>query len=104
MTGDDLCAVLEAIERGDVTIKPTGRTADETYAGNVVYRASNGWTIVVFNDCNCWDYLNSVAAPDGAEREYPSGEHPESYDEIDELFLSYSPPDDVIRNIYGFTR
>lgn len=100
---DELLAELQAIENGDITIKPTGRTADETYCGDVTYRASNGWTIVVFNDCNCWDYLDSAVTPDGRQSLYPDGLEPWD-DELADLFTSYDPPADVKRDVYGFTR
>lgn len=104
MTAEHLREVLEAIERGDVTITPAGSTADEIYAGNVTYSASNGWTIVVFNDCNCWDYLESATAPGGERVEYPNGFETEAErGDLYELFVSYEPPGDVIRETYGFT-
>lgn len=95
--------MLQAVERGDVTLQPVGRTADEVYAGDVTYRASNGWTLVVFNDCNDWDYLDSAVAPDGRRAEYPSGLEPESErGALYDLFLSYAPSADVQRSAYGF--
>ena len=37
----------------------------EVYAGNVQYRASNGWSLVVFNDANEYDYVETIATTDG---------------------------------------
>lgn len=55
----------------------------EKYAGDVRFRLPNGWVVVVFNDCNDWDYVDSVEAPDGrswspwpAEAEYGEGDPP----------------------------
>lgn len=42
----------------------------EVYAGNVEYRLTNGWTVVVFNDCGEWDYIDSMISPDGDKLDY----------------------------------
>jgi hypothetical protein len=41
----------------------------ETYAGNVGFLVE-GWKIVVFNDCDSWDYIDSVVSPDGRTWDY----------------------------------
>ena len=103
ITAAELRSVLEAVERREVSLMPEGRTADEIYAGDVSYCVSNGWRLVVFNDCNDWDYLDSAVAPDGRRVEYPSGLEPFDED-LHGLFISYVPPPDVVREVYGFTR
>ena len=55
---------LHSIETGTVTLVPQAEP-QAVYAGNVVYRASNGWGIWVFNDCNKWDYLEAIDTADG---------------------------------------
>lgn len=59
-------AVLEAVERGEVTIPPAETKAcAEQYCNDFAYHLSNGWVVVVFNDCDEWDYLSEIHAPDG---------------------------------------
>ena len=54
-------AFLAAIEARDITL-----TTDEVmYAGDVTYQASNGWTLVVFNDCASFDYVDRIDTNDG---------------------------------------
>lgn len=55
---------LQAIEQGSITLTPQ-EDPQEVYAGDVTYSASNGWEITVFNDCNEWDYIDSIRASDG---------------------------------------
>lgn len=50
---------LSEIEEGKIILTPTVEPQD-VYAGNVEYLASNGWKIIVFNDCNQWDYIESI--------------------------------------------
>lgn len=59
-----LAEFLKAIEEGSVWITPEQEPQD-VYAGNVSYSASNGWHLVVFNDANEWDYIDSIATSDG---------------------------------------
>jgi len=69
LPADRVLAVLDLIERGQIRVKPL-RCPQKIYAGNVVYDASNGWRLTVFNDCNAWDYLDSVVLPDGTEVDF----------------------------------
>lgn len=62
MTPDEALEFLRAIERGEITLVAE-RCPQDVYAGNVGYKASNGWTIVVFNDCNEWDYPDCIELP-----------------------------------------
>ena len=54
---------LRGIETGTITLEPHAEP-QAVYAGNVVYRASNGWEIWVFNDCNAWDYIEAIDTAD----------------------------------------
>ena len=69
LTSAEVLAVLHAIEKGEVTVTPT-EPPGEVFAGNVEYTASNGWKLMVFNDCNVWDYLDHATAPDGREWDF----------------------------------
>jgi hypothetical protein len=55
---------LDAIERGEVVLAPAV-SPQHVFAGNVQYRASNGWSITVFNDANEWDYIDGIEATGG---------------------------------------
>lgn len=69
LSGEEVLDVLHEIDRREVTL-----TADEdpayVYAGNVTYQASNGWVLVVFNDCGEWDYLDHATSEDGREWDF----------------------------------
>ena len=44
-------------------------TCTSVFCGNVEY-VVDGWIVVVFIDCNDWDYVDSVVAPDGRKGEF----------------------------------
>jgi hypothetical protein len=55
---------LKAVEDGSVSL--TSEQEPRTFMpGNVRYIASNGWRIVVYNDANEWDYIDSIVTSDG---------------------------------------
>ena len=60
----DAQAFIEAIERREITLEAEGSLA-VVYAGNCYYQASNGWQLVVFNDCGEFDYIDSITTDDG---------------------------------------
>lgn len=60
----DVLDFLKQIETGEVQLSAEVDPQD-VYAGNVHYAASNGWKIVIFNDCNEWDYVDRVESSDG---------------------------------------
>jgi hypothetical protein len=60
----ELNQFLRAVEGGSVRLRPE-QEAQDVYAGNVSYAASNGWRIVVYNDANEWDYIDSITTSDG---------------------------------------
>lgn len=69
ITSQEAMQLLRDIETGAVTLTPLDDWW-EVFAGNVRYTTSNGWTIIVFNDCNDWDYVDTLTAPDGRSAEY----------------------------------
>jgi hypothetical protein len=60
----ELSQFLKAVEDGSVSLTPEQEPQD-VYTGNVSYNASNGWRIVVYNDANEWDYIDSITTSDG---------------------------------------
>lgn len=95
LSEQEVLDVLHAIERGEVTIPEEQRkAAAEVYCGNVEFTCSNGWRFTIFNDCDEWDYIDEVTAPDGrmirsddiAGVDVPFGSEP-----MRELYL-YAPP------------
>jgi hypothetical protein len=61
--------LVAALERGDVTLSTTD-DPHEVYCGHIEYKSSNGWTLIVFNDCDDWDYFDHIEAPDGRWLDY----------------------------------
>lgn len=63
-------AAMDAVCRGEATAwaRPT---PDEVFAGNVHFHLSNGWQVIVFNDCDEWDYIDQIIAPDGRTIDIP---------------------------------
>ena len=95
ITEEELLAFLKAIEEGAISLEPEECIPQDIYAGNVPYRASNGWRITIFNDCNDWDYVERVIAPDGRSL---------SFDEIDDLMpvaREYTPESEAAWSRYG---
>ncbi|HET6961975.1 MAG TPA: hypothetical protein VFJ27_05750 [Terriglobia bacterium] len=60
----EIRALLTAIELGAVRLTPM-EEPQRVYSGVVAYPTTNGWRLGVFNDCNEWDYLEWIEAPDG---------------------------------------
>lgn len=85
--------LLRDIEQGKVTLKIVGRTPEKVFAGNVEYRSSNGWKLLVFNDCNDWDYLDSATSPDDEELDF---------DEMSRELQGYRPDAQTTLNAYQF--
>lgn len=65
LTVEEVRRQMEAIASGEVILTAIGEDPQDVYAGNCHYEASNGWRVVVFNDCGEWDYLDGMEAPDG---------------------------------------
>lgn len=53
-----------AIESGAVQLHAL-EDPQSVYAGTVTYQATNGWTLVVFNDANEYDTVDEVRSADG---------------------------------------
>lgn len=86
---------LKDIEDGTITLSAE-YSPDSVYCGNMKYNASNGWTIVVFNDCCEWDYIDRLVIPEMDVTIV--------YDEIYKhmpLVDEYSPPDNICLDVYG---
>jgi hypothetical protein len=69
ITVDELQAFLDAIETHAIDLVADVDPQD-VYAGDVVYRASNGWTLTIFNDANEYDYVDRVTSADGRETQF----------------------------------
>lgn len=66
LTEDEVLSVLEAIDRGELTLNTDDVIdAKDNFCGDFAFRVSNGWLFVIFNDCDQWDYIQTVTAPDG---------------------------------------
>jgi hypothetical protein len=61
---EELEVFLSAIAVREVELS-TDVDPQEVYADHITYRASNGWTIVIFNDANEYDYIQAVESADG---------------------------------------
>lgn len=68
-------AVLRSVSAGTRTVTADAAPA-AVFAGNVTYTTGDGWTIVVFNDCNSWDYVEAMRAPDGRRRAFTGRDPP----------------------------
>lgn len=89
---------LRAVERGEATVR---LTAGEILLGDVEYRTSHGWTIVVFSDGGDWDFVRAIIPPSGEP--FPIWPHSEADDCEDMRTLrAYHPPGDQAKTIWGF--
>jgi len=90
---DEIRSVLSAIERGAIRLTPL-EEPQRVYAGVVEYAATNGWRIAVFNDCNEWDYIEWIEAPDGRRVDYD-----QLWESSD--LANYEPQPDIAWERYG---
>ena len=84
---------LHRIETGELALEPV-HCAQDVFAGDVEYLASNGWSLVVFNDANEWDYIERIRSADGRTL---------YFDEICESMANlsnYSPTHEVSWKVY----
>jgi hypothetical protein len=83
----ELLQFLKNIEEGRIVLDPIYEP-QEVYTGNVLYTASNGWRIVIFNDANEWDYIDGVQAIDGRSVDF---------DDLQEMPIAglYVPSSDI---------
>jgi hypothetical protein len=56
----DIQKFLADIEQGIITLELADNKPEDVYCGDVYYIASNGYIIIIFNDCNEWDYIDSI--------------------------------------------
>ena len=71
VTSGEVNALLRKVGRGEITphlANPEYGWA-EVFAGDVEYIV-DGWKVVVFNDCDDFDYIDSVVAPNGRKGEF----------------------------------
>lgn len=61
---------LQSIDRGETPLIVSGPNWDQAWCGDVTFVTPNGWTFVVFNDCDEWDYLDTVTSPAGESLDY----------------------------------
>lgn len=64
----------------------------ETFAGDVEFVLVNGWRVVVFNDCNSWDYIDSITAPDGRTWDFDGLGWLRNWSPKQEGWADYIPP------------
>lgn len=86
-------ASLEEVASGKATLPKEERDeAEKQYDGISVFHASNGWTFAVFNDCDEWDYLETVWSPSGRRMDYQ---------QMPPILQDYQPPVETARRIWG---
>lgn len=61
--------ILRRIGRGKVKVVLDGADWHSVHAGNVCFKVE-GWEIVIFNDCDSFDYMDHMIAPDGRSMEF----------------------------------
>ncbi len=69
VTGPEIADLFRKAIRREVKIVALGESWKSVYAGDVRFRIGN-YTVVIFNDCNELDYVDSAAAPDGREGDF----------------------------------
>lgn len=83
VSGYEIAAVLRQVGRGEIAVKlvDSGWPWNRVYAGNVAFEIA-GYRLVIFNDCDELDYIDSVVTPDDRvgdfEEWYINGEEPVS--------------------------
>jgi hypothetical protein len=66
---DHIVNKLRGAVDGSVSVKCVGPTWNEVYAGNVAFWFDD-WKIEIFNDCDSFDYIDLVEAPDGRQARF----------------------------------
>jgi len=88
---EELRAFFRAIESGEIRLVAEIEP-QEIYAGNVSYRASNGWRVVVFNDANEFDYVDHLVADDGRSIDF---------EQLEGSHVAWHPDDDMAWRCLG---
>jgi len=65
MTTDDILELLRRMDSGELDFWIEGRGWNDVYAGDVHFRSAEGHLVVVFNDCDDWDYISEIYEPNG---------------------------------------
>jgi hypothetical protein len=79
--GQEIADLLRQVGRGEVAARLVAPSCSwqQVYAGNVEFDI-NGYRVVIFNDCDELDYVDSVVTPDNRvgdfEEWYAQGEEP----------------------------
>lgn len=96
----DFLTELDTIHREQVPLTADA-LPEEVWAGNVTYHTPRGWTIVVFNDCMSWDYIDDAITPDGVSltRAFEA-----SYVDGAMNGTVYCPTDDELERVWLFPR
>lgn len=91
MNTDEILALLRRMDSGELDFWCAHRGWKEIYAGDVLFVAADGHRVVVFNDCNEWDYVDSVYAPGGTlVWSFPAGPSLEHSD-ADSSVINWQP-------------
>lgn len=94
MTPADVLDILLAIETGERKID---RIEPETpYSGDTEYFLDDGTKVVVFCDCGCWDYVDSIIMPDGTALDFWEDDDDPRWETV----RKYEPPQKVVEDVY----
>lgn len=69
LPGEEIADLFRQALRREVGIVAVGQLWKQVYAGNVVFRIG-GYQVVIFNDCDELDYVDSATAPDGRTADF----------------------------------
>lgn len=87
--------LLYNIEAGLTKATPVEDPAT-VFAGDITYRTDDGWTLVVFDDCNSFDFIYHVVTPEGERLDWDSPEP------IATLLKRWRPPHvDHVKAVWG---
>jgi hypothetical protein len=65
-----LLALLRRIETGETTIQALFESWEDVWAGDVDFETSDGWLLRIFNDCDDYDYIDTIITPERAVWEF----------------------------------
>ena len=88
--------MLEDIEKGLIKIEAL-EDPNEVYYGDVAYKLSNSWEMVVYIDGACFDYVDHFTSPEGEVFDPWIDEYLWLYENL----KHYRPDDQVAVNTYG---
>jgi hypothetical protein len=82
---------LRKIENFEILLT-CDREPQYVYCGVITYVATNGWEIRIFNDCNEWDYIESVKSNNGQSL---------YYDDMSDSLGNYRTSEEIQWKAYG---